>query len=132
MISINQFYLLKLAEECAEITQVASKQMQFGAYSNNRGKLEKRNLEHLRDEVNDLLAVIDILTELKEIPEISNENLFAAKELKRGKIQKYLKYSQELGLVEKDFRLCGCREFPEYGNSCLLPYGHEEPHDWDK
>jgi hypothetical protein len=26
--------------------------------------------------------------------------------------------------------ICGCREYPEYGDACLLPQGHEGPHDW--
>jgi hypothetical protein len=28
--------------------------------------------------------------------------------------------------------ICGCRDYPEYGDACLLPQGHIGPHDWQK
>jgi hypothetical protein len=30
----------------------------------------------------------------------------------------------------REHAICGCREYPEYGNACLLPKGHSGPHDW--
>jgi len=26
--------------------------------------------------------------------------------------------------------ICGCREWPEYGDACLYDKGHDGPHDW--
>lgn len=109
MLSIDQFFLLKLMEECSEVAQRCSKQVQFGAYekqanSPSETKNEQPNRDRLRAELNDLLAVVDVLLELGQIPEISPHELLEAKNEKRAKIQKYLNYSQELGLVEKDFK----------------------------
>lgn len=113
MTSIRQFYLLKLAEECSEIAQQAAKQMQFGrnAVSPSTGKVYD-NAKLLRGEVNDLLAVLDVLMDLGELPEISPEELLAAKNKKRNRIMEYLQHSQELGLVEKDFKDYGAVELP--------------------
>jgi excinuclease UvrABC helicase subunit UvrB len=102
MISIKQFYLLKLAEECSEIAQQAIKQIQFGhhALSLSTGK-RYDNTALLRAEVNDLLAVLDVLMNLGELPEISPVELLDAKIKKLRRILDYLQHSQELGLVEK-------------------------------
>jgi hypothetical protein len=102
MTSIKQFYLLKLAEECSEIAQQAIKQIQFGhhALSPSTGK-RYDNTALLRAEVNDLLAVLDVLMDLRELPEISPIELLDAKIKKQRRILDYLQHSQELGLVEK-------------------------------
>jgi hypothetical protein len=125
MTSIRQFYLLKLAEECSEIAQQACKQIQFGhyAFSKSTGKVYD-NTALLRAEVNDFLAMLDVLIDLEELPEISPEELLLAKNKKRSRVIKYLQNSQELGLVEKDFALTNKleRDFKNYGaaqSSCL-------------
>lgn len=71
MLSLEQFYLLKLMEECSEVAQQASKQMQFGHNATNL----YNNARMLRLEVNDLLAVLDVLMDLGELPEISPAEL---------------------------------------------------------
>jgi NTP pyrophosphatase (non-canonical NTP hydrolase) len=121
MTSIKQFYLLKLAEECSEIAQQACKQIQFGHYptSPSTGKAYD-NLQLLRGEVNDLLAVLDVLMQLGELPKISPAELVAAKDKKRARILDYLRHSQELGLVEKDVVVTGCIECDYCGNHIPL------------
>lgn len=113
MTSIRQFYLLKLIEECSEVAQQAAKQMQFGhhAISKATGKIYE-NTKLLRAEVNDILAVLDVLMDLGELPEISPDELLLAKNKKRNRIMQYLRHSQELGLVEKDFKDYGAVEYP--------------------
>lgn len=106
MLSLEQFYLLKLMEECSEVAQRCSKQIQFGAtekqsQSPSETPITEDNRTRLRGEVNDLLAVIDVLTEMSQIREISPEELLYAKHRKREKILKYLKYSQDLHTVER-------------------------------
>jgi hypothetical protein len=71
MLTLRQFYLTKLIEECQEVSQRAAKSMQFGPNEVQKDQ-DKTNAIRLRDEVEDLLGVID------------------------------LKYSQELGMVEND------------------------------
>jgi hypothetical protein len=35
-------------------------------------------------------------------------------------------------VVVQNVAFCGCREYPEYGDACLLLRGHDGPHDWQK
>ena len=94
--NLEQFYLLKLAEECSEVAQRALKQMQFG-----KNEIQKdqalTNSMRLRAELNDLLSVIKILEEMSEIPHAYDLDEYITK--KRAKLEKYLEYSRDLGLV---------------------------------
>jgi NTP pyrophosphatase (non-canonical NTP hydrolase) len=101
MMTIRQYYLLKLMEECSEIIQVASKQIQFGGMSAHPRLGGDTNRDRLRAEINDLLGVIDVLMDINEIREIAPWELVAAKNEKKLKIRKWLERSQELGNVEK-------------------------------
>lgn len=98
MMSKTQYLLLKLAEECSEVAQRCSKQMQFGADEVQPGQ-EKNNRERLGEEFNDLLSVAKMLIEEGEIPFQTFENYNEALAKKRAKIEKYYKKSQEAGLV---------------------------------
>lgn len=98
----RQHLLLKLMEECAEVSQRASKQMQFGRdeYQPNQA-IPWTNSERLRDEINDLLAVVKMLEEVGEIPKFDLKDFDKHLDMKRGKIRKYLKYSESLGMVKE-------------------------------
>lgn len=101
MMNVKQYYLAKLAEECNEVAQRALKQMQFGAGERQNtpsGKSELTNSERLRDEIYDLATVVQILEELGEV-KLDAEEFEIAEENKRTKLEKYLVYSQALGLV---------------------------------
>ncbi len=102
MLSIRQIYLTKLAEECAEVAQRCAKSMQFGANEIQKDQ-DRTNAQRLRDEVEDLLAVIS-LVELytEDLPAIPVTERISRMTNKASKIQKYLKYSQSLGMVEND------------------------------
>jgi len=105
MMTVHQYFLLKLAEECAEVSQRALKQMQFGkeesqAQGPSTTKIEATNAQRLRQEVNDLLAVLDCLVDIGELPEISEWGLIQEKGKKKEKLLKYLNYSRSLGKVE--------------------------------
>lgn len=95
----NQFYLLKLIEECAEVAQRAAKQMQFGLYEIEPGQGET-NRERLRNEINDLLYCIKVLEQVQEIPSLSKQELRVAMNKKCEKINQYLDYSRQLGFVK--------------------------------
>lgn len=91
--------LLKLAEECAEVQQRAAKLLQFGRLEVEPGQMFC-NARRLRDEVNDLLTVIEMLEQENLLLISSPEELAVHKEEKRKKIERYLTYSQQLGVVE--------------------------------
>jgi NTP pyrophosphatase (non-canonical NTP hydrolase) len=106
MMTVKQFYLAKLAEECAEVAQRALKQIQFGkeeaqANGPSTTKIMDTNAERLRKEINDLIVVVNILEEQGEIPTINYTSDWAdISKAKREKLAKYLAYSQNLGMVE--------------------------------
>lgn len=109
MMTRRQFYLLKLMEECNEVAQRAAKQIQFGIdesqgskASPSEHKVPGTNGERLRSEIVDLLAVIDILIDIDEVPWLAPWELLAAKNAKRQKIDKYLQYSERLDRVRKE------------------------------
>ena len=73
--------LFILSEECAEVIQAISKCQRFGMDAYKPGK-PKTNLEHLEEELGDLLCMIEIL---KDMNIVSEEKLLEAK---RAKFQK--------------------------------------------
>lgn len=111
MMTIKQFWLAKLAEECTEVGQRAIKQMQFGASQVWKGgevpggvapaDAGLDNAHRLLNELNDLYTIVSALQSLNEIPHQAPKEFRAARTAKFAKIEKYLKLSQDLGLVEK-------------------------------
>jgi NTP pyrophosphatase (non-canonical NTP hydrolase) len=74
-----------LQEECAEVIQAVSKISRFGLNNFKPGK-PKTNLEHLEEELGDLLAMIDILHDLDVI---SYTNIEVATAAKKEKLKKW-------------------------------------------
>lgn len=74
-----------LGEECAEVIQAISKCNRFGLNNFKPGK-PKTNLQHLEEELGDLLAMIDILHDMDVV---SWNNLEAAKAAKIEKLKKW-------------------------------------------
>jgi NTP pyrophosphatase (non-canonical NTP hydrolase) len=74
-----------LSEECAEVIQAISKCNRFGLNNIKPGK-PKTNLQHLEEELGDLLAMIDILHDMDVV---SWNNLEAAKAAKIEKLKKW-------------------------------------------
>jgi NTP pyrophosphatase (non-canonical NTP hydrolase) len=92
--SREQFLLLKLAEECAEVVEMCSKCMQFGL-----GEVYQieTNKERLHKELVDVLAVVSMLNTDSNF---DFQPSVEAMEEKCAKIDKYYKYSVKLGKVE--------------------------------
>src|SRR5580658_4815599 len=104
MMSIKQFWLTKLAEECTEVGQRALKQIQFGKEQVwKSGELGStgpgpetaglNNAQRLREEINDLLVIVCKLEELEEVPQITWYEFDVVKTKKLAKIGKYLAFS---------------------------------------
>lgn len=107
MMTYRQFLLVKLAEECNEVAQRALKQAQFGRDERQENSPSEHaapelgtNSDRLLREFIDLTTVTAILQEVGELPIPSEELVHALAEAKRAKIQKYLLYSNELGMIE--------------------------------
>jgi NTP pyrophosphatase (non-canonical NTP hydrolase) len=95
--SREQFLLLKLAEECAEVAQMCSKCMQFGLEETYQIETNK---ERLHKELVDVLAVVSMLNTDSNFDFQPSVEAMEAMEEKCAKIDKYYKYSVKLGKVE--------------------------------
>ena len=93
--NLLQYYLNLLSEECNKVGQIASKCSRFGLLEQCPG-LDLNNKERLHGELNDLLAVIEILNDKFNLGFSPNPVAIAHKKIK---IEKYLQYSIELGAV---------------------------------
>ena len=95
MMSKQQLLLLKLMEECNEVSKVCSKAIQFGLGDIAPDKIYT-NAEKLNQELNDIQASIDMLN----IVGFSFKEDKESQQSKKLKVIRYSKYSQSLGLVE--------------------------------
>lgn len=88
----EQFLLLKLMEECAEVAQRASKQFQFGSEEKEPNQ-DKTNAVRLQDEIYDLLCIVEMLGFEATV---YDSQVFR----KEVKLEKYKKYSKEIGAMK--------------------------------
>jgi NTP pyrophosphatase (non-canonical NTP hydrolase) len=78
--------ILILSEECAEVAKEVSKIMRFGPDQVKPGK-DKTNIQVLEEELGDLLAMVELLTD-KNIG-VSKQGLNKAKKAKFEKLKKW-------------------------------------------
>jgi NTP pyrophosphatase (non-canonical NTP hydrolase) len=78
--------LVILAEECGEVVQISAKIHRWGPHSNNNGRLELTNLDHLILELGDLQAMIDIVVNEWEIDPAM---ITKASDAKKTKLERY-------------------------------------------
>ena len=91
-----QHLLTKLAEEGAEVAQIALKTSQFGPLEVMPGQ-PLSNFERCHLELDDLWAMVEMLNEQYGFSYTPNRERIAAKKIK---VRKYLGYSIHLGLVD--------------------------------
>ncbi len=91
-----QYLLLKLSEECNEVGQMASKNMHFGTEETQTGGVQT-NRERLHAEINDLLAIVELLNEEEGFDFTPDPDKIARK---KEKVKYFREYSRSLGLVE--------------------------------
>jgi hypothetical protein len=99
--TLVQYHLVKLAEEAAEVAQIALKAAHFGLSEIRPGK-EETNAQRIYGELNDLNAMVHRLGEVSNGEFFfdigSPDHVAIAKKLE--KVAHFLAYSQSLGLVE--------------------------------
>lgn len=86
----------KLAEEGIEVGHRTMKLLHFGPNEVEPGQT-RTNLERLRWEVDDFLAMVVMLEMETLLPEISDEEAQRRAKLKQRKVEKFLEYSMQLG-----------------------------------
>jgi NTP pyrophosphatase (non-canonical NTP hydrolase) len=79
----TQETLLILMEECSEVTQAVSKCLRFGLNNVKPGKA-KTNVDHLEEELGDLLCMIQLL---EDTGVVDTTTLLAAKQAKLEKLK---------------------------------------------
>lgn len=88
-----------IAEECSEIQKIITKSLRFGLHDFPPGK-ERTNLQHLREEVIDLIGTLAMLES-----EDGVEIFFEPKEAeirigeKIQKVERYMKYAERQGTL---------------------------------
>src|SRR5882724_4325374 len=94
--NFREYLLVKIAEECAEVGQRASKALCFGLSEKQPGQ-DANNQDRLFDELDDLALIVEML----------RANMGMAARLwptpKQLKVFKYMDYSMELGFLEQAF-----------------------------
>lgn len=97
--SENEYYLLRMAEECCEVGQRALKALAFGIDEVQPGQPHD-NAARIVDEFHDLFAVAAILQERGVIKDItpSHDRI----EAKRAKIEKFMAISVAQGTLVRD------------------------------
>jgi len=89
----EQYLLVKLAEEAAEVAQIAIKCAQFGL-TEVYPEAGTPNVDRLFGEMNDLLGVFAVLHLEEVFSWLPDQSQITAK---KDKIYKYLEYSRSLG-----------------------------------
>lgn len=92
-----QYYLTKLAEEGAEVAQIALKTQQFGPNEAMPGQ-HLNNFERCHLELDDLMAIVEELNDKFGFGYTPSRDRI---ESKKEKVLKYLGYSESLHLVDK-------------------------------
>lgn len=90
--NLTQYLLGKLAEEAAEVAQMALKCQQFGLHDQYK---EELNSERLRAELNDLMAVIELLNEASDLAYKAPNNFAHKNKI----IMEWAEYSCNIGLL---------------------------------
>lgn len=97
MMTNEQYLLGKLAEEAAELAQIAIKAQQFGIEEVFGGQETMRsNRERIEAEFNDVIGVIKMLN-IEEDIDIAQNN--TAQIAKMNKVDEWRDYAKTLGLV---------------------------------
>lgn len=91
----QQHLLVCLAEECAEVQHAVAKALRFGLKDGYPGT-ERTNAGDISRELNDIMAIAELLKECGAIPH--NQTVTEIQK-KKKKIAIFLKYAEELGTV---------------------------------
>ena len=96
----REHLLVCLSEECAEVIKEVDKILRFGLNDSPieslGGNILEPNSVRLENEMNDVMAVVDMLRSEGIKIMFTSEKAQA----KKDKVEKYMKYSHEKGLLE--------------------------------
>lgn len=90
----QEHLLVILMEECAEVQHAAAKTLRFGKDDTYADRAS--NVEQLRLEVTDLMAVVEMLS----AEGINMSTPYLEKQCKQTKVNHYLEYSKQQGTLD--------------------------------
>lgn len=99
--NLKEYILTCIGEEGGEISQASSKCLRFGMTDFHPINGMQPNGERLIQEVNDLIAIVELLGECGFV-DTSKLNDFGTKQVKKEKFYRYLGYSKSLGTYTED------------------------------
>jgi hypothetical protein len=82
-----EYLLMCLAEECAEVTQIASKTFRFGQHDTQPGRSDY-NCTRLAYEIGDVLGIVDMLRECGIV--IDEEIIAEARASKKRRLMEFI------------------------------------------
>lgn len=101
--NFKEYILTCIGEEGGEVTQASSKCLRFGMVDFHPDNGMQPNGTKLIMEVNDLIAMVELLGETGFI-DTKELNSFEAKMAKKEKFYKYLKYAEKCGCVQLEVK----------------------------
>lgn len=92
----DEYLLVCLMEEAAEVTKLASKALRFGLWDRPPdGSRKTTNGEEIAHELADLIGVVEMLTAHGCIPGVAKDRVTQ----KRVKVARFMQYSRERGTL---------------------------------
>ena len=98
LLTDKEHLLICLAEECAEVQHAVAKALRFGLDDGYPGS-GATNAEDLQRECRDMVAIIELLEEIKAVP-CGYIGAEAAINQKKEKVRAYMDYAREKGQLE--------------------------------
>lgn len=92
----KEHLLTCLAEECAELSQAATKALRFGVDDMGPGEV-RTNGENIQHEFNDVLAIIEMLAEQDVVPLGDSRPVILQK--KKDKVTRYMEYAVRIRVI---------------------------------
>jgi len=100
MMTITQWLLLKVAEECMEVAHRAAKAAQFGLTEIQLGH-DTNNITRLLSEITDFMIIFSMLdSRIGKCADCIDMLILNEGDDRETKVKRYLKMSQDLGQVE--------------------------------
>lgn len=91
----TELLLTQIGEECAEVIQEVSKSLRFGL--DDYYKDEPKNIVSLYTEAAEVIAVLEMF--MQECPIPDGVDMDEIADRKKLKVEKYLEYSKERGIL---------------------------------
>lgn len=91
----KEHLLIKLSEECNELGKAVSKSLLFGL-DDGYPESDRTNAQDIKDELNDLFAVAEMLCSEGLDLKLDNEKIKA----KKVKVERWMKYAQERKILD--------------------------------